>query len=40
MLTLLSHPGCSVLRGHRGSILAMFALDNLLLSGGRDNTVR
>lgn len=29
-----------VLRGHRGSILALFALDTLLLSGGRDNVVR
>ena len=29
-----------VLRGHRGSVLTLFGLDNLLLSGGRDNVVR
>lgn len=29
-----------VLRGHRGAVLALFAVDNLLLSGGRDNVVR
>lgn len=28
------------MRGHRGSVLALFGLDNLLLSGGRDNVVR
>ncbi len=31
---------CRVLRGHRGSVLTLFALDNLMLSGGRDNVIR
>ena len=31
---------CRVLRGHRGSVLTLFALQGLLLSGGRDNIIR
>ena len=31
---------CSVLRGHRGSVLTLCAVDKLLLSGGRDNLIR
>ena len=30
----------AVLRGHRGSILCLLAIDKLLLSGARDNTIR
>lgn len=40
VLSQICYSECSVLRGHRGAVLTMFALDNLLLSGGRDNTVR
>lgn len=29
-----------VLRGHRGSILCLLAVGNMLLSGARDNTIR
>ena len=29
-----------VLRGHRGSILTLKAMGNMLFSGGRDNTIR
>lgn len=29
-----------VLRGHRGSILCLLAIGNLLLSGARDNVIR
>ncbi len=29
-----------VLRGHRGSVLALFSIGGLLLSGGRDNLIR
>lgn len=29
-----------VLRGHRGSILTIRSIGNILLSGGRDNTIR
>lgn len=29
-----------VLRGHRGSILCLLAVNNMLLSGSRDNTIR
>ena len=29
-----------VLRGHRGSVLTLYAFGNLLLSGGRDNIIR
>ena len=32
--------GCRVLRGHRGSVLTLFSLGGLLLSGGRDNIIR
>ena len=38
--TLVAVMDCRILRGHRGSVLALFGLDNLLLSGGRDNVVR
>ena len=37
----LSDPcACRVLRGHRGSVLTLFAAGGLLLSGGRDNIIR
>lgn len=29
-----------VLRGHRGSVLCLLAVGNVLLSGARDNTIR
>jgi hypothetical protein len=29
-----------VLRGHRGAVLCLVALGNLLLSGARDNAIR
>jgi WD40 repeat protein len=29
-----------VLRGHRGSVLCLLAVGNMLLSGSRDNTIR
>lgn len=29
-----------VLRGHRGSVLTLLAVGNVLLSGSRDNTIR
>jgi WD40 repeat protein len=29
-----------VLRGHRGSVLCLLAVGNLLLSGARDNAIR
>jgi hypothetical protein len=29
-----------VLRGHRGSVLTLLAVGNVLLSGARDNTIR
>jgi WD40 repeat protein len=29
-----------VLRGHRGSVLSLLAVGNVLLSGSRDNTIR
>lgn len=29
-----------VLRGHRGSVLTLYAMGGLLLSGGRDNVIR
>jgi len=39
---LTARSPCSVLRGHRGSVLTLFAFaePNLLLSGGRDNLIR
>ncbi len=28
------------LRGHRGSVLCLHTIENLLVSGARDNTIR
>ena len=37
---VLCYCNCRVLRGHRGAVLTLFALQGLLVSGGRDNVIR